>query len=83
MEDLGACRSAVSGKLKTQLLPHQEQGVAWMLHKERSTARLPFWTEKTEKGKKVFFNEITNTSYTQDPGESAQQRARGPCSVCN
>jgi len=83
VEDLDACRSTVRGKLKTQLLPHQEQGVAWMLHKERSAARLPFWTEKSEQGKKVFFNEITNTSYTQDPGESTPQRARRPCTVGN
>jgi len=69
VEDLTACRGGVRGKLKTQLLPHQEQGVAWMLHRERSTVRLPFWKEMTEKGKKVFFNEITNTSYTEDPGK--------------
>ena len=50
------------------LLAHTEQGVAWMLNMERSTNRLPFWKELTEKGQRVFFNEITNTSYTKDPG---------------
>ena len=66
--DLSGCRSSLAGKLKTVLLPHQEEGVAWMMHLERSGQRLPFWKEITERGRSVFFNEITNTSYSEDPG---------------
>lgn len=66
--DLSVCRSSLAGKLKTVLLPHQEEGIAWMMHLERSGQRLPFWKEITENGKSVFFNEITRTSYPDDPG---------------
>jgi SWI/SNF-related matrix-associated actin-dependent regulator of chromatin subfamily A3 len=67
-EDLDACRKALRGKMNAILLPHQEEGVAWMLNKETSKQRLPFWKEVMEKGKRVFYSEITNSSYSEDPG---------------
>ena len=50
--------------MTTKLMEHQIQGVSWMLHQEmRKTSCLPpFWEEKIEKGKTVYFNSITASS---------------------
>eukprot|EP00290_Baffinella_frigidus_P054014 CAMPEP_0180348846 /NCGR_PEP_ID=MMETSP0989-20121125/5151_1 /TAXON_ID=697907 /ORGANISM="non described non described, Strain CCMP2293" /LENGTH=456 /DNA_ID=CAMNT_0022338125 /DNA_START=151 /DNA_END=1517 /DNA_ORIENTATION=+ len=65
--DFSLHSEAAGRVLKSILLPHQEQGVAWMVKREKSTALPPFWKEVSEGGARCFFNEITNTSYSAAP----------------
>jgi SWI/SNF-related matrix-associated actin-dependent regulator of chromatin subfamily A3 len=55
--------------MKTSLMEHQQFGVAWMVKRERSEEEVlpPFWEEKVERGKKVFFNSITASSTNDRP----------------
>jgi len=60
--------------VKTTLYDHQREGVAWMLHRENdpdnsvsSGGLPPFWKIIQEKGKNVFFNDITNSTRMQRP----------------
>ena len=55
--------------LKSTLFPHQLFGVKWMIHRESIFHLLPpFWEEKIEKSKKVYYNGITASSTPNKPG---------------
>jgi hypothetical protein len=49
------------GLLKTQLLPHQQEALAWMISRENLSGLPPFWTAKRVAGSKdwVFVNSLT------------------------
>ncbi len=54
--------------LKSTLFPHQLFGVKWMIHRESIFHLLPpFWEEKIEKSKKVYYNGITASSTPNKP----------------
>lgn len=61
--------SVIAGLLDSSchLYGHQLQAIAWMLNREKTTSLLPFWSEIIEKGVKVFFNSITNSSQVERP----------------
>jgi len=43
--DVAGSRASLAGKLNAVLLPHQEEGVAWLQKMETTNERLPFWKE--------------------------------------
>lgn len=45
----------------------QKQGISWMLEREAQMSLPPFWKEIVENGAKVYYNEVTCTSYTSHP----------------
>jgi SWI/SNF-related matrix-associated actin-dependent regulator of chromatin subfamily A3 len=55
--------------MSTKLMEHQIQGVSWMLHQEirKKCCLPPFWEEKIENGKTVYFNSITASSTKTRP----------------
>jgi SWI/SNF-related matrix-associated actin-dependent regulator of chromatin subfamily A3 len=53
-------------ELKTTLLDYQQDGLRWLVQQD-TKPKLPFYSEKKEKGRKVWHCEITNASQTQKP----------------
>lgn len=52
------------------LFDFQIKGVKWLLKKETDPSPAPFYKQVTEKGKKVWFCEITNSSQVAQPAET-------------
>jgi SWI/SNF-related matrix-associated actin-dependent regulator of chromatin subfamily A3 len=64
-------RAQQSDRITTELMPHQLQGLHWLLEKERSQALPPFWSEKqhSQNGQIVhgFLFSLTNSFVPQRP----------------
>jgi len=61
--------AAEAPALTTTLMPHQRDGVAWLLSRERGgTGRLPpFWEQRVENKATIFINAITCSSQPMPP----------------
>lgn len=53
--------------LCTKLMEHQILGLRWLYSRETSTSLPPFYRQVKEKGRKVWFSEISNSSQTEAP----------------
>lgn len=49
--------------IRTPLLPHQKQALAWMISRENSKELPPFWEQRND----LYYNTITNFSVKQRP----------------
>uniref|UniRef100_A0A7S1DN32 PARP-type domain-containing protein n=1 Tax=Hemiselmis andersenii TaxID=464988 RepID=A0A7S1DN32_HEMAN len=65
--DTASVMKALQGKLLSPLFPHQQQGVAWMLSREASLSLPPFWSQVTEAGTTVYYNQVTKSSQSTAP----------------
>lgn len=62
--------SNVKAVLSSTLMAHQEQGLAWMVQREKNpdpTGLPPFWESRFEGGSRVFHNTITCSSTGRQP----------------
>jgi len=53
--------------LTAQLLDHQLDGIRWLYQRETGDMPVPFYKQIQEKGRQVWFSEITNSSQNQAP----------------
>eukprot|EP00903_Cladosiphon_okamuranus_P011919 g11195.t1 len=56
--------------LETALMEHQKEGLAWMVQRENNpdpNGLPPFWEQRVEDGKLVFYNTITCSSQPRTP----------------
>lgn len=56
-----------SGLMTTTLMEFQTTAVAWMIHREIANQRSPFYEERVEKGQRVFFCSVSNSSSPNAP----------------
>ena len=56
-----------TGLMTTQLMEFQSVAVTWMIDREIGNRPVPFYEERVEKGQRVFFCSVTNSSSTTPP----------------
>jgi SNF2 family DNA or RNA helicase len=58
---------AATGLMMTNLMEFQSAAVAWMIHREIGNHRSPFYEERVERGQRVFFCSVSNSSSASAP----------------
>ncbi len=56
-----------TGLVMTQLMEFQSVAITWMIDREIGDRLSPFYEERSEKGQRVFFNSVTNSSSPSAP----------------
>ena len=56
-----------TGLMTTKLMEFQATAIAWMIHREIAKQRSPFYEERVEKGQRVFFCSVSNSSSPSAP----------------